>query len=142
MYTEYIYCVNLYSKNKVYLREVSYQNTFHLVLWYILAAHYFTYLRQPMRRPVPVFTKRGWCVVFETSALEYNLGRERDADDYIDYSAVDVSCRLQNRVGYLAMYNDIGKNISSCRALLLNLICVHVSPLLPGRPHTEHCSSQ
>ncbi|CAN0356024.1 unnamed protein product, partial [Ascophyllum nodosum] len=34
--------------------------------------------------------KRGWCVYFETSALEYRLGEERDSDDYIDYVTVDM----------------------------------------------------
>ncbi|CAM9937236.1 unnamed protein product, partial [Ascophyllum nodosum] len=34
--------------------------------------------------------KRGWCVVFETSAVEYNLGEERQVDDYIDYTSVDM----------------------------------------------------
>ncbi|CAN0053200.1 unnamed protein product, partial [Ascophyllum nodosum] len=33
---------------------------------------------------------RGWCVYFETSALEYRLGEERDSDDYIDYVTVDM----------------------------------------------------
>ncbi|CAN0315183.1 unnamed protein product, partial [Ascophyllum nodosum] len=34
--------------------------------------------------------KRGWCVIFETSALEFNLGEERNSDDFIDYCAVDM----------------------------------------------------
>ncbi|CAM9660517.1 unnamed protein product, partial [Ascophyllum nodosum] len=41
-------------------------------------------------RPSPVFNQRRWCVVFETSALEYKLGEDRDPDDYIDYCVVDM----------------------------------------------------
>jgi len=37
--------------------------------------------------------QRGWCVIFEMSALDYNIGNERDGDDYIDYTRVDVSFR-------------------------------------------------
>ena len=47
----------------------------------------------PQTPCVRVFNQRGWCVVFETSAVDYNLGTERDFNDYIDFIRVDVSCR-------------------------------------------------
>ena len=34
--------------------------------------------------------QRGWCAIFNTAAVDYNLGEERDREDYIDLF-VDVS---------------------------------------------------
>ena len=38
-----------------------------------------------------LMNQRGWCVIFNTAAVVYRLGEERDTDDYIDYILVDVS---------------------------------------------------
>ena len=67
-----------------------YKKTVYTILWYILTAYslaYVTINATPRFRLI----KRGWCVYFETSALEYRLGEERDSDDYMDYVIVDVS---------------------------------------------------
>ncbi|CAN0176299.1 unnamed protein product, partial [Ascophyllum nodosum] len=62
-----------------------YLQTVYIVLWYILTAYSLAYVAPRFR-----LIKRGWCVYFETSALEYRLGEERDSDDYIDYVTVDM----------------------------------------------------
>ena len=38
-----------------------------------------------------LMNQRGWCVIFNTAALVYRLGEERDTNDYIDYILVDIS---------------------------------------------------